>query len=143
MELEVGIMIACMPAMSHTCRHFAPALKSLKSKFTSDTSYLSILSLYKHSRVEKDAGAKLSAPSSTWSYDRQSDEIAGAACPDNAQFATRKDHYERFDERWNKGATKGMGQNLKSNTQGEGEMRDIEKNADGIHLTYEMRHSYH
>ncbi len=124
LEFQVGILVACMPAMNHTCHYLIPSYKALKSAMSRPHYFSTLLS----TRLKQ---SKSNADCSTLGTDQHS------RLPQRSGNPTRNNYYENLDgqEQGNLATT---GESLHSYAC-HGSETDIQNG--GIHLTYEMRQS--
>lgn len=124
LEFQVGILVACMPAMNHTCHYLIPSYKALKSAMSRPHYFSTLLST-------RSKQSKSNVDCSTVGTDQHS------RLPQRSGNPTRNNYYENLDgqEQGNLATT---GESLHSYAC-HGSETDIQNG--GIHLTYEMRQS--
>lgn len=124
LEFQVGILVACMPAMNHTCHYLHPSYKALKSTMSRPRYFITLWSM-------RSKQSKSNVDCFTVSTDQHS------RLPQRSGNPTRNNYYENLNgqERGNLATT---GESLHSYAC-HGSETDIQNG--GIHLTYEMRQS--
>ena len=124
LELQIGILVACMPAMSHTCRYLLPSYETLKSTLLR-SHYFGALS---STRLKR---SKTNEESFTGMVDQHS------RAPKRSDYPTHKGFHEIRDGP-EKGDLAVPGNSLHTYIH-RGSVTDIKH--DGINLTYEMQQS--
>jgi hypothetical protein len=123
LELDIGIIVACMPAAARACRHDSPFYEMLRSRWSISRLFGTIGS--KFQRNTQDS----SKPSAG---EHQTSD--GARNPQRLPYKQLEDNLDRFPGHLNPPAAKTM------RTFIHGKKQD-EVDGDGIHLTYEMQQS--